>query len=668
VHREPSKESDPPTPVGVREEDITMRAKVCYNFLAFFAYWFGASRFDMDGDGDFDAADVQAMMNGGKKMLRLNFTRPPKDKKARAKRRRAREAKKRQREAEMAESDAAHQEIIRTNGESGGVGGTALNIFEHALYGAERLGRKGDNILEAEVEDEAQEDEIMENLKQYWPYFTIIEVLLCLGFWGVNAFYARSYSYLPADSASSSYYWPMTLDTPGRLLQYTKDDLKEELFLDDCKKECNTADSDCVGISWRKGPFAECYLLSALPTDTSTAACTDGSSYCCETDTWGRYVLAKEAWNWYDSLMMKGGLETVFPGYTTLASYSYCYEGYDISLLWRWWSYQFTHGSITHVGANCMMTIILGIPLEGWHGTGMFAVMWTIGVLGGAFCWAVFDPYTTSYGASGGCYSLLGMHAADLILNWGDKKWRWGTIFVMLLVAGVETLLYWANRDEESSTAHCVHVGGLVAGLLIGFCGGRNDHVKVWEYVCIAIGWILGAILVGGSLFFWYGSPLDNEAPAIGSLWNPSERPFCWIGTVCVDDNGNHCPMIDDVSTFATNADDDSNGKTGQYNTMHQCVMCQTRECVEGWYSETYKVTESDGETITEHYKYCPQKSSRTACPFTTDDGFDVWYPPTKSTFQLANTPAPTPTPTPAPPTSTSTLTVTATPTSTTIP
>ena len=46
-------------------------------------------------------------------------------------------------------------------GISGGVGGTALNIFEHALYGAERLGRKGDNILEAEVEDEAQEQERM---------------------------------------------------------------------------------------------------------------------------------------------------------------------------------------------------------------------------------------------------------------------------------------------------------------------------------------------------------------------------------------------------------------------------------------------------------------------------------------------------------------------------
>jgi membrane associated rhomboid family serine protease len=370
------------------------------------------------------------------------------------------------------------------------------------------------------------------------------------------------------------------------------------------------------------------------------------------------------------SLMYKGGLESVWPGYTTLTSYSYCREGYDISLLWRWWSYQFTHGSITHVGANCMMTFILGIPLEGWHGTGYFALMWTIGVLGGALCWAIFDPYVTSYGASGGCYSLLGMHAADLVLNWGDKKWRWGTIFVMLLVSGVETLLYWTTRDEESSTAHTVHVGGLIAGLLIGFCTGRNDHVKIWEYVCIGCGWFLGCGMVIATLVIWYGSPLnDNEAPAIGSLWDTKERPFCWIGTVCVDQFGGHCPLIDNDGAFVPNSDLHSNGKGGVYNTMYQCVMCKTRDCVEGWFKDTYDVTHSDGITVTSHYKYCPQDSTRSLCPFNVDDGFDVWYPPTKSTFQLTDTPAPTfaPTasPTPAPTVSSITGTETSTMTTT---
>jgi membrane associated rhomboid family serine protease len=398
------------------------------------------------------------------------------------------------------------------------------------------------------------------------------------------------------------------------------------LTSEQCMNQCNNAQT-CGGIGFIGGPFPKCYLFDEI---WDTPVRDSG----CKKDVWGLRVYRKKVdWTWTDSLMMKGGLETIWPGKTNLKSFGYC-EDFSISFLWRWWTYQFTHGSITHVGSNCLMTFILGIPLEGWHGTGYFAVMWTVGVLGGAFCWALFDPYVTSYGASGGCYSLLGMHAADLILNWGDKKWRWGEITVMLFVAGVESLLYWTTRDEESSTAHTVHVGGLIAGLLIGFCTGNNAHVKIWEYVCIGCGWFLGFGIVIATLVIWYGSPLnDNEAPAIGSLWDLKERPFCWIGTVCVDNFGGHCPLIDSDSAYAPNSDLASNGKGGIYNTMYQCVMCQTRDCVEGWWKDTYDVTHSDGITVTSHYKYCPQDSTRDHCPFNIDDGFDVWYPPTKSTY-----------------------------------
>ncbi|CAK0839463.1 unnamed protein product [Prorocentrum cordatum] len=102
----------------------------------------------------------------------------------------------------------------------------------------------------------------------------------------------------------------------------------------------------------------------------------------------------------FNMFFMKRDVESIWPRFTTLDAYSYCHEGYDISFLWRWWSYQFTHGSITHVGANCFMLIMLGVPLEGWQGTGMFAAMWTVGVLRGAFCRVLLDPCTTTCGAS----------------------------------------------------------------------------------------------------------------------------------------------------------------------------------------------------------------------------------------------------------------------------
>ncbi|CAK0854390.1 unnamed protein product [Prorocentrum cordatum] len=583
----PRGSSDPPAPEGVAPENVSMRAKICYNFLAFFAYWFGAARFDMDGDGDFDAADVQAMMNRGSSAIFLNFSRPVTSKKAKEARRKKVEAKRRQR--------AGHS-----------------------------IGDTVDGIFDADVEEEAQEDEIMDNLKQYWPWFTILEFLLCLGFWGVNAFNTRAYSLLQ---------WDKVITDDLKLIQFRKDDPNDQLFLDDCKKECSGADETCVGIGWKNGPWPECFLLSSLPETDPTYLLS------CQKDAWGWRTYMKKTWTPFDMFFTKGGLESIWPGFTTLTAYSYCHEGYDISFLWRWWSYQFTHGSITHVGANCFMLLMLGIPLEGWQGTGMFAVMWTIGVLGGALCWALFDPYTTSYGASGGCYSLLGMHAADLIQNWGDKKWRFGTIFIMLLVAGVESAAFWSSRDEESSTAHTVHIGGIVAGLLIIFTTGRNDHWKVWEYVCSAMAWAVAAILVIGSISFWF---FFNEHPGIASLWKPltgqtMERPFCWIGYVCIGDSGNHCPLIDDINDYTTS----------YTNTLRQCVMCDTRECVEGWYSDTYEVTTAG--VTTEHYKYCPTEASRSYCTFTTDDSFDLWYPPTKSAYQLTDTPAPSPAPTPSP-------------------
>lgn len=37
-------------------------AYVIYYVVLFFAYWFGASRFDVDGDGDFDPEDVEAYL------------------------------------------------------------------------------------------------------------------------------------------------------------------------------------------------------------------------------------------------------------------------------------------------------------------------------------------------------------------------------------------------------------------------------------------------------------------------------------------------------------------------------------------------------------------------------------------------------------------------------
>lgn len=67
----PEQNERPVSPRSSRE-NLSAVAYLGYGLLLFFAYWFGASRFDYDGDGDFDQYDVQAYLKD-KGILRKQF-------------------------------------------------------------------------------------------------------------------------------------------------------------------------------------------------------------------------------------------------------------------------------------------------------------------------------------------------------------------------------------------------------------------------------------------------------------------------------------------------------------------------------------------------------------------------------------------------------------------
>jgi membrane associated rhomboid family serine protease len=547
---------------GVKDEDVTLLAKVCYYTVGFAAFWFGASRFDMDGDGDFDAADIQAMINGGSKHLRLNFGRPPQDKEQQKKRKAARE---RQRAKQQQQGDAA--DVVITQ------------------------------VASASVEDGDVEQEVLDNLRQYLPWFTIFNVVVCFVLWATFASMESSYSLNDIYREVSAANVISTVEVDGTL------------HFEHCQHECNRNDG-CVGIAFREGPSAECKLLSSLPpTDTS------GTISGCGVNSWGWKTYKKDAWDFGTWGVSKGGLENWFPGQTALRSHYYCEEGFEWTFLYRWFTYQFTHGGLSHVASNMFMLIVLGVPLEGLHGTGYFCLMWMAGVLGGACNWLLFDPYRTSFGASGGCFSLLGMHVADLVMNWRQKKFRYMIIVVLLFVSGVEVAGFWATYDGSGSvTAHCVHVGGLIAGLLVGICVGRNVHEEKWERSVQTVCWATGAILVILSFVWWFAA---NPFPAIRNLWDPVERPWCWIGQACIGDNGGECPLPLAAS-----------GSSGAFATFHQCVFCEDRACVEGWFNAQ---TVKNG---VDQFKFCPRSFGWTDCHESFTAEWDLFYPPSKSSFQ----------------------------------
>ena len=75
----------------------------------------------------------------------------------------------------------------------------------------------------------------------------------------------------------------------------------------------------------------------------------------------------------------------------------------------------------------------MGVP-EGFHGSRRMFFMFNVGVFGGACCVLVWDVHRPVVGMSAGMYALLGMHAADLILNWGQKKYRKAMMLLLFSV------------------------------------------------------------------------------------------------------------------------------------------------------------------------------------------------------------------------------------------
>merc|ERR1712176_1626954 len=125
---------------------------------------------------------------------------------------------------------------------------------------------------------------------------------------------------------------------------------------------------------------------------------------------------------------------------------------------------------------NMTQCILLGIPLEAFHGTIKMLLMFNLGVFGGACCCAISATHDVIVGMSGGCYALLGMHFADLIMNWKQKRFRIPTLILLLTLAEVDIVssLFVMTTGKSNSA----HVGGFVVGIILGIQIGTNLYVN----------------------------------------------------------------------------------------------------------------------------------------------------------------------------------------------
>ncbi|XP_066144384.1 rhomboid-related protein 2-like [Euwallacea fornicatus] len=151
---------------------------------------------------------------------------------------------------------------------------------------------------------------------------------------------------------------------------------------------------------------------------------------------------------------------------------------------WRYLTYMFVHIGYLHIVVNLIVQLMLGIPLEMVHGWWRVSFLYFAGVIAGSLATSVTDPWVRLAGASGGVYCLLTAHIATIIMNW--KEMIYPFVQLLLLCIVVICDLGSSINDRYSlnvkNQVGCVaHLGGAVAGLLVGIYILKNLKVKNFE-------------------------------------------------------------------------------------------------------------------------------------------------------------------------------------------
>lgn len=217
--------------------------------------------------------------------------------------------------------------------------------------------------------------------------------------------------------------------------------------------------------------------------------------------------------------LAKGGLDTFANGWTSVRTHKDC-EDLRWQAIWRLITYQFTHGHFTHIAMNTLVALFTGIPLEGFHGPKRTFIVFETSVICGGLWHMAWRPHDSALvGMSAGCYALMAMHMADLIMNWGQNRYRFPRLFLLLLLIGLDVGAG-AMAKPDDVTGHAAHFGGYLAGLIFGLCFVRNVKVTKCEKYLQAVGVFIGC----GCLIFclvWI------------ALWAPRSLsdggvPWCW--------------------------------------------------------------------------------------------------------------------------------------------
>ncbi|MFJ4712927.1 rhomboid family intramembrane serine protease [Streptomyces sp. NPDC088785] len=139
----------------------------------------------------------------------------------------------------------------------------------------------------------------------------------------------------------------------------------------------------------------------------------------------------------------------------------------------------FMHVSITHIAFNMLTLWWIGGPLEAALGRARFLALYLVsGLAGSALCYLLMAPNEASLGASGAIFGALG--ATPIMMRRLNYDLR---PVIGLLVVNLIITFAWGGIAWQA------HVGGLVAGLAIGYAmvHAPREHRSLVQYGTCAL-------------------------------------------------------------------------------------------------------------------------------------------------------------------------------------
>lgn len=159
---------------------------------------------------------------------------------------------------------------------------------------------------------------------------------------------------------------------------------------------------------------------------------------------------------------------------------------------WRIFTPIFLHAGLTHILFNMWALWVLGPQIENGVGAGPYlgAFLASAG-MGGAFLFVLGDPAAVAVGASGAIFGLFGIWVSWAVRRRNTLQGR-----MLLRQIGFLLLLNAALPLLFPQIAWQAHLGGLVAGFVIGELWSRFRTESARVAVTVAIALLAVAIVV----------------------------------------------------------------------------------------------------------------------------------------------------------------------------